>query len=156
MANRGYFGIGIFQNKTVENLGTLWRTAGLFGASFVFTIGRRYKSQPTDTMKTIKHIPLYHYDNFEHFNKNRPMDCVLIGIELHEKSIPIKIFSHPERAIYLLGAEDNGLSSECIDKCQQIVQLPGEYSMNVAVAGSIVIFDRNQKSVSYMRKNGMV
>jgi tRNA G18 (ribose-2'-O)-methylase SpoU len=142
---RGYFGIGIFQGKTVENLGTLWRTADLFGASFIFTIGRRYKHQPTDTFKTTKHIPLYHYETFEQFKLNRPIDCLLIGVELHETSQPIRTFSHPERAIYLLGAEDNGLSKECIKECNRIIQLPGERSMNVAVAGSIVMFDRINK-----------
>lgn len=142
---RGYFGIGIFQNKTVENLGTLWRTADLFDASFVFTIGRRYKQQATDTFKTTKHIPCYHYNDFDHFNGCRPIDCQLVGIELMDIATPIKPFRHPERAIYLLGAEDNGLSTECIVKCQHIIQLPGIRSMNVAVAGSIVMFDRNQK-----------
>lgn len=144
---RGYFGIGIFQNKTVDNLGTLWRTAYLFDAAFVFTIGRRYKTQPTDTSKSTRHIPLYSYDNFEHFKSNRPMDCLLIGIELHKSAQPIKTFSHPQRAIYLLGSEDNGLSNGCIESCNKIVQLPGDRSMNVAVAGSIVMFDRKNKSL---------
>jgi tRNA G18 (ribose-2'-O)-methylase SpoU len=143
---RGYFGIGIFQGKTVENLGTLWRTADLFGASFIYTIGKRYKTQPTDTYKTTRHIPLYHYENFDQFDNHRPVDCMLIGVELDPTSVPIRQFLHPERAIYLLGAEDNGLNKECIQKCQKIIQLPGERSMNVAVAGSIVMFDRINKS----------
>lgn len=142
---RGYFGIGIFQGKTVENLGTLWRSANLFGAAFIFTIGRRYRQQASDTFKTTRHIPLYSYENFDHFLKNRPHDCLLIGVELHKTSVPIREYKHPERAIYLLGSEDNGLSNECIASCNQIIQLPGERSMNVAVAGSIVMFDRINK-----------
>ena len=34
-----YFGIGIQNGKTPENLGVLWRTAQNMGASFIFTIG---------------------------------------------------------------------------------------------------------------------
>lgn len=142
---KGYFGIGIFQGKTVENLGTLWRSADLFGASFVFTIGKRYKQQASDTFKTTRHIPLYHYENFEHFMGNRPSNCLIVGIELHEKSEQIQSFKHPERCIYLLGSEDNGLSNDCIKYSNHIVQLPGRMSMNVAVAGSIVMFDRINK-----------
>ena len=34
-----FFGIGIQNGKTPENLGVLWRTAQNLGASFIFTIG---------------------------------------------------------------------------------------------------------------------
>lgn len=145
-STRGYFGIGIFNGKTPENLGTLWRSADLLGAAFIFTIGRRYKHQATDTMKSYRNIPLYNYESFEDFIKSLPFDCQLIGIELDSKSVPIANFKHPERAIYLLGAEDNGLTKEAIDKCQKLVQLPGRFSMNVAVAGSIIMYDRISKT----------
>ena len=36
---RGYFGIGIYGPKMTKNIGTLWRTADIFGADFMFTIG---------------------------------------------------------------------------------------------------------------------
>lgn len=49
------------------------------------------------------------------------------------------------QACYLLGAEDNGLTKEAISKCQELVYLPGERSLNVAVAGSIVLYDRISK-----------
>jgi tRNA G18 (ribose-2'-O)-methylase SpoU len=142
---RGYFGIGIYQGKTIENIGTLWRSADLMGASFIFTIGRRYKREPSDTMKSFRHIPLYNHNTFEDFYSTMPYDCLLVGVELHEDSIPIKQFNHYERAIYLLGAEDHGISPECIKKCNKLIQLPGRKSMNVAVAGSIVMFDRLNK-----------
>jgi tRNA G18 (ribose-2'-O)-methylase SpoU len=144
---RGFYGIGILNGKTVENVGTLWRSADLFGASFLFTIGKRYKRQASDTMKSYRHIPLYNYETFEDFYKTMPYDCMLAGIELHDNSTTLKEFKHPERCIYLLGAEDNGLTNEAINKCQKLIQLPGEYSMNVAVAGSIVMYDRITKNL---------
>ena len=33
-----YFGIGIYKPKTQENIGSLWRTAYILGASFIFFI----------------------------------------------------------------------------------------------------------------------
>lgn len=142
---RGFFGIGIENTKTHQNIGTLWRSASIMGASFMFTIGNRYKKQPTDTMQSWRHIPLYNYESFEVFYKSMPYDCQLIGIELDERSVPVSEFKHPERCIYLLGAEDNGLSKEALIKCHHLVQLPGDYCMNVSVAGSIMMFDRNSK-----------
>jgi len=142
---RGFFGIGIQNTKTELNVGTLWRSASIMGASFIFTIGRRYKRQSSDTMESWKHIPLYHYESFEDFYPSIPYDCQLIGVELDERSIPVSDFKHPERCIYLLGAEDNGLTKEAMTRCHKLVQLPGDYCMNVAVAGSIVMYDRVAK-----------
>jgi tRNA G18 (ribose-2'-O)-methylase SpoU len=143
--SRGYFGIGIYNGKTVENLGTLWRSANLMGASFIYTIGRRYKKQASDTLQTYRHIPLYHYETFEEFFKALPYDCRLVAVELDKRSTPISKFSHHQRCIYLLGSEDNGLPASVLSKCHNIVQLPGEFSMNVAVAGSIIMYDRINK-----------
>ncbi len=70
---------------------------------------------------------------------------ILVGIELTDDAIPIMEYKHPQQACYLLGAEDNGLSREAIARCHDIVILPGERCLNVAVAGSIVAFDRLNK-----------
>lgn len=145
MKDKGFFGIGCFNMKRSLNYGTLFRTAQIFNADFVFVIGNRFKIQSSDTMKSWRHIPTYHYDTFEDFNKNRPYNCKLIGIEMTENATLLSNFKHPSQACYLLGAEDNGLSTEAISKCQEIIYLPGERSLNVAVAGSIVLYDRITK-----------
>ena len=131
--------------KTHHNYGTLFRTAQIMEADFIFLIGSKFKPQASDTMKSWRHMPLFQYKDFKDFNEHRPYDCRLIGIEINKDSVPLKEFIHPKKAIYLLGAEDNGLTKEAIDACQQIVNLPGERSMNVAVAGSIVLYDRVTK-----------
>jgi tRNA G18 (ribose-2'-O)-methylase SpoU len=141
---RGYFGIGIYHTKTEVNVGTLFRSAKQLGAAFVFTIGRRYKSQSSDTMNTPKHVPLYHYTDFEDFQSHRPLDCQLVGVEMDNRAKEVSVFCHPERAIYILGAEDHGLPKEISEKCQHLLQLQGG-SFNVAVAGSIVMYDRTSK-----------
>lgn len=146
MKGRGFFGIGIQNTKTEMNVGTLWRSASILGASFMFTIGRRYKRQASDTMKSWKHIPLYNYETFDEFFRALPFDCQLVGVELSDKSLPVSRFAHPERCVYLLGAEDNGLDREAMERCHKLVQLPGSHCMNVAVAGSIIMYDRNSKS----------
>jgi tRNA G18 (ribose-2'-O)-methylase SpoU len=142
---RGYYGIGIFEGKTVENLGTLWRSANLFNASFIFTIGNRYRKQASDTSLAFRHTPLYNHATFEDFYRHMPYDCPLIGIEIDERSEDIQTFRHPERCVYLLGAEDHGLPEEVMAQCHTIVRLPGRFSLNVAVAGSLVMYDRLMK-----------
>lgn len=140
---RGYYGIGIVGSKTPANVGTLWRSAGNLGAAFIFTVGKRYPKQASDTIKAWKHIPLFEVDEFDELPI--PRDCQVVGIEQTERSKPLPQFVHPERAIYLLGAEDQGLSLELMAQCESLVEIPSEYCLNVAVAGSIVLYDRSAK-----------
>lgn len=139
----GYFAIGIEHTKTETNVGTLLRSAHSFGAAFVFTIGRRYKKQASDTPKTYRHIPLFHFDTVDDLRRHLPYDCQLVGVELTNSSRPLPNYAHPKRACYLLGAEDHGLTKEAIIACHSVVQVPGaSMCLNVAVAGSIVMYDR--------------
>lgn len=145
---RGFYGIGVEHAKTEMNIGTLWRSAEIFDAAFLFTIGARYKKQASDTSKTWRTIPLYNYLTFAELYASLPYDTRLVGVELDEKAFQIRTYAHPERCIYLLGAEDHGLTAEALRRCHSLVRLPGERSMNVATAGSIIMFDRHQKEKS--------
>ena len=143
---RGYFGVGIYQPKHSVNIGTLWRTAFSLGAAFIFSIGNRLKYQASDVPKTYRHVPLFRYKSIDEFiNQGIPYNCQLVGIEMHKESRSLKNFVHPERAIYILGAEDSGLHIDIIKHCTNIIQLPGKTCLNVAVAGSIVLMDRELK-----------
>lgn len=148
MRDSGYFGIGCLGMKTSHNYGTLFRTAQIFGADFIFLIGSRFARQATDTMNSSQHIPTFSYADFEDFQNHRPYACPLIGIELTESATPVEHFTHPRKAIYLLGAEDNGLTREALNCCQSIIKLPGKRSLNVSVAGSLVLYDRILKQTS--------
>ena len=77
--------------------------------------------------------------------KHVPYDCPVVAVELDEHSIPLKNYKHPERCIYLLGAEDHGIPPEVLKRCKDIVQLPGDHCLNVSTAGSIVMYDRINK-----------
>lgn len=142
----GFFGIGILNCKRETNLGTLWRSAFIFGASFIFTINKKYKKQSSDVLQSWSKIPSYHYNSVEEFYKHMPYNCRLVGVEFDQNATPIKDYEHPERCIYLLGAEDIGLTNEAKNKCHEMIVLPGEHCLNVAVSGSIVMYDRLMKS----------
>jgi tRNA G18 (ribose-2'-O)-methylase SpoU len=142
---RGYFGIGIMHGKTEQNIGTLYRSAAIFGADFIFTVGKRYERQCSDTAKTHRHIPLYHFRTLDDLRDHLPYGCRLIGVELDPKARPLNNYVHPLQACYLLGAEDYGLTKDERAACHSLIQLPGDFSLNVSVAGSIVMYDRTTK-----------
>jgi tRNA G18 (ribose-2'-O)-methylase SpoU len=142
---RGFYGIGIVGSKTPINVGTLWRSGGILGASFIFTAGRRYPQQASDTIKAWKHTPFFEFPNAETLFENLPHGCVPIAVEMSNRARALEGFTHPERACYILGSEDTGIPERVLDRCPLVVRIPGERSLNVAVAGSIVLYDRLQK-----------
>ena len=138
-----YFGIGVYHPKTAVNIGTLMRSAYSFGASYVFTIGRRYSRQASDTVNAPANIPLYHYLTIDELVKNMPVGCRLIGVELAEQAHKVGQYIHPKQCVYLLGAEDYGIPPKDLRRCHEVIQIPfASHCLNVAVAGSIVLFDR--------------
>ena len=131
--------------KTPENLGALWRTAQNMGASFIFTIGKRYANQASDTHNAVKSMPYFHYKTFDAFFEHLPKGVRIVGVEKDDRAENLEDFNHPRRCVYLLGAEDHGLTKEAIEKSHFLVQFASEYSLNVAIAGSIVLYDRSRK-----------
>lgn len=147
----GYFGIGIVRGKTESNHGILWRTAYQLGASFIFTIGARYEKHSegmVDTYGAVRTIPCFQYEDWTAFASSSPFGSPLVGIETGGTSLDR--FEHPPCACYLLGAEDSGLPAAVIQAMHHTVSIPaarGE-SFNVAVAGSLVMYDRYTKELA--------
>ncbi len=144
--DNGFFGIGIVHNVNETNIGTLWRSAYILGASFIFTIDKKYTTQSSDITAAWSKIPLYHYKTFQAFKQNLPFSTKIVAVEMGESSIPIGKFLHPDRAVYLLGNEQCGLKPNITEQCHSLIKLPGTFSLNVAVAGSIVMYDRVEKA----------
>lgn len=140
-----FYGIGIMHGTNPVNIGTLWRSAYIMGASFIFTVDKKYKKQSADVVVTPSRIPLYHYRDFDDLKSHLPHGSPLVGVELTDEAVFVSDFAHPRRAVYLLGSETNGLSEKVLSQCHHVVKLPGDFSLNVAVAGSILMHDRISK-----------
>ncbi len=139
---RGYFGIGAERISKPLNLGNLIRSAHAFGASFVFTIGAHPKALDfsSDTSNTLNRIPYYHWEKQEEMSL--PGDCRLVGVELMNEAQDLPSFRHPMKAAYVLGPELGVLSPEVIKRCDHLIRIPTQFSINVAMAGAIIMYDR--------------
>jgi tRNA G18 (ribose-2'-O)-methylase SpoU len=144
----GFFGIAVYHPKHEVNVGTLWRSAMTYDAALLATVGRRYRSQASDTCKAPKSIPLQHFADIDALIEGLPHSCPLIGVELDSRSEDLEYFEHPARGLYLLGAEDHGLPPEILDRCHRVIKVESAepWSLNLAVAGSIVMRDRYIKT----------
>ena len=115
--SEGYCAIGVYRGKTEHNMGTLWRSAYILGAAYIFTVEKKYKKQSSDVVRAWSRIPLFHYKSFQDLLNNIPHDCRLVGVEIDDSATFQHEFEHPKRGIYLLGAEDEGLPKEILEKC---------------------------------------
>lgn len=147
---RGYFAIGAEGLSKRMNLGTLMRSAHAFGASFFFTVDAEQKlrkAPPSDTSKSIGHLPTFTWDSVD--TMDLPRGCQLVGIELTDDSIDLPSFGHPVQAAYVLGPERGSLSPQMLSKCDHVVKIPTKFCINVAMAGAIVMYDRHRSIGRY-------
>ena len=126
------------------NLGNLLRSAHAFGASFVFTIGADAGAMDTiaDTSRAPAHLPLYHSQSLVELRL--PRGCRLVGVELLDEAIDLPAFAHPLQAAYVLGRKRGSLSPEVVARCHHIIRIPTAFSLNLATAGAIVMYDRTR------------
>ena len=140
---RGYFGIGAEGVSKSANVGALLRTAHGFGAAFCFTIGAGWDSRAArqaDTADTPSHVPMWRFADLEQLSL--PQGCVLVGVERLDTATDLPSFRHPLNAAYVLGPERAGLSPVLLQRCRHVVRIPTRFSLNLAVAGALVLYDR--------------
>jgi len=139
---RGYFGVGVDGLSKPMNLGNLLRIAHAFGASFFFTLRGKValSDAQSDTSSAAGHLPVYQFPTMEAFRL--PQGCRLVGVEITEEAIELPRFRHPARAAYVFGSERLSLSPETIAACEFVVKIPTRFSINVGMAGAIVMYDR--------------
>lgn len=140
------FAIGIEHPKCEDNIGTLFRSAQNFGASMLFTIGRRYKHQSSDTQKAWRHIPVLNFQSWKDYTDHAPMDWVPVVVEICDGATPLMEFVHPLCAVYILGPEDGSVSSSIVERVKNKIFIPTKRCLNVATTGSIVMYDRSLKN----------
>lgn len=143
---RGYFGIACYAPKNRINIGGIWRSAHVFGASWIATIGARYRRQAADTTKAWKHVPLWEFLTVEEFWEKIPRECRLVVVERREKSVPLTSFVHPERAVYVFGPEEGSVPRQLCEKALAVVEIPTAHCLNLATTAGIVMYDRQTKA----------
>lgn len=139
---RGYFAVGTDGMSKPMNLGNLLRIAHAFGGSFFFTIAGRVKlaDAMSDTSGAAGHLPVYQFSGVD--DLRLPQGCDLVGVEITDEAVELPSFRHPLRAAYVFGSERLSLSPTVLSRCRHVVKIPTRFSINVGMAGAIVLYDR--------------
>jgi tRNA G18 (ribose-2'-O)-methylase SpoU len=149
-SEENFFGVLIENPKVPQNSSIVFRTAvGLGNVDFIGTVGTKYHDCHSNVVKAQRILPCWNFPDFKTFHGQLPMNCVIVGAEIDERSVPIENFVWPDRCVLLLGNEKDGLSKEARSGCHKLVKLPNprELSFNLAMAGSMLMYDRYCKRI---------
>ena len=120
-SDAGFFAVGVYNSKSADNVGTLWRSAFQLGAAYIFTIGARNAWEKTaDTYRSWRRIPAFRFADWGSFCAASPYSTVWVAVEMG--GVPLADFEHPERCeprllvrvrvrVRLLGVLEQGLAA---------------------------------------------
>lgn len=134
--------IGLVNPKSPENVGSVLRAAGCYGASSIFYTGERYyraSRYVTDTKKMHTRIPTLGVDDLRDV---LPEGAIPVAIELVRSAKPLPAFEHPKKAFYIFGPEDGSIDKRLVNWCQEVVYIPTQGCMNLAATVNVVLYDR--------------
>lgn len=132
-------------NITKEhNVGSLVRTAHAAAVTELLLVGEREwnveAARTAELYTEIIHLP--DSDAFRDHLEKRQWELVVV--ELDERAVNLFDARYPERPCFLLGAELEGVPEQLIEAASLLVQIPQwglVPSLNLAIAGSIVLYD---------------
>ncbi len=136
-------------NTTKEhNVGSLVRTAHAVAASEVVLVGDR--DWNVEAARTAQlYTTVTQVADLEAFREHLAVrNWNLVAVELDDRAVNIFDAEYPDRPCFLLGAEVGGVPETLLAAAELVVRIPQwglVPSLNLAVAGSIVLYDYLQK-----------
>ena len=137
--------------RSLENIGSIFRTSDALGVSKIFLCGISGKVPAWETglhkkiAKTAlgaeKTVAFEYYKNIERLIEKLKKDKInIIALEQDEKAIDYRKFKSKFPLALILGNEVKGVSKKILKKCDKIIYLPMQgkkESLNVSVAFGI-------------------
>lgn len=134
----------LYQPEIAQNTGTLLRLAACMNVGFdiIEPCGFTFtdKKLRRSGMDYLEHVEITRHFSWDDFLKNKPLGR-LIGVDARGEESHTS-FSFQSDDLLLLGQEGNGLPAEVLAQCDfrvRIPMAPGLRSLNVAIAGAMVL-----------------
>jgi tRNA(Leu) C34 or U34 (ribose-2'-O)-methylase TrmL len=128
------------------------RAASCYGIRQVWFSGDRvqlrgargYRLPREERMRGYQDVELRQSDAFfDAFER----DVVPVAVEVRAGSESLIEFDHPEKALYVFGAEDGSLGKAVVRHCHRFVIIPTRHCTNLAAAVYTTLYDRHAKRV---------
>lgn len=126
------------------NLSTIMRSAGCCGVTEIYASGNA-KVDPKVARDGVDHINLTVKRSLPPMLKKLKQEGYkLVGLEQTTNSHSIHEFEFPHKCAIVVGSEREGLSQECLDLLDYVVEIPVwgmPFSYNVATATSMCLYE---------------
>lgn len=140
--------------RSAQNVGSLFRTSDAIGISKIYLSSitpspvDRFGRDRNDIAKTAlgaqKNIPWESYNDITSLIKKcKERGYFVVAIEQSSRSIDYKKIETKEKMVFILGNEVSGLSKDILTEVDVVAEIPmvgKKESLNVSVAGGIILF----------------
>jgi tRNA(Leu) C34 or U34 (ribose-2'-O)-methylase TrmL len=150
--------------KTPFNVGNALRACSVFGVTDLWWTGDRVLD-PQDNRQVLRAAPQvtkrqarlpreermkeYHRVRWGHdegaLDRLIADGCTPVCVEVMADAEQLPDFEHPDRAVYVFGPEDSGVSKGVRAVCHRFVTIPAAGCLNLAAAVNVVLYDRAAK-----------
>lgn len=137
--------------RSAQNVGAFFRTCDAFAAERIVLCGITAVPPAREIHKTALGAEMtvpwsYCPTTEEALLQLRGEGCEILAVEQVEGAVPLDLFSPVEGRRYALvfGNEVEGVSQQAVDMCDGAVEIPQlgtKHSINVSVAGGVVLWD---------------
>src|SRR6266446_4189403 len=120
-------GVILINPKYSHNVAATIRACSCFGLSSLIWTGSRV--DPTQYSRLPREERMKGYKDVTWIHSNKPFDYFLgndhpVCVEIHEGSVPLQNFIHPQNAVYVFGPEDGGVPQVIRRLCFSFVHIP--------------------------------
>jgi TrmH family RNA methyltransferase len=138
------FAVAAWQITKEHNVGSLVRSVHAAAATELVLVGEREWN--VEAAKTSElYTEVVHIEDQEAFLRHvKRRRWSLVAVELHPDAVNLFDASYPDRPCFLVGAELDGIPETLIEAATTVVQIPQwglVPSLNLAIAGTIVVYD---------------
>lgn len=146
--------------RSTHNVGSIFRTAEGFGVSRIILSGytpypqviddtrlphlsRKITEQIHKTALGAEELVSFEYQPFVDLVDLKSQDYRIVGLEQADRSVSLGDYTPPHKVALLLGEEVEGIPSELLEQCEDIIEIPmhgQKESFNVSVAAGIAIY----------------
>jgi len=140
--------LGLYGAEKPGNLGALFRTADGVGASAVVILEECSDPFNHNSIRTslgaIFSVPSVKSNTAEFIKYCRTNGIQVVAAALVDSTVEYTKVDFSKPTAILLGAEDNGLPHEVIEKCDHTAKIPMNGiadSLNVSVAGAVILYE---------------
>lgn len=142
--------------RSAHNVGSIFRTADGAGVEKIYLVGytptpidRFGRVQPEITKTSLGASEVVPWEQVKNedvaslISKLKKESFKVVAIEQAPTSIRLADFSVPDKVVYILGNEIDGVGEEFLSLADQVVEIPmlgHKESLNVGVSAGIVLF----------------